>query len=291
MTDIIQAPTDEIKFLFHRSRDEQVFDKEVKAAIREIGIRQPLKGIDISSWKPQDRRRPDSGLYRYLAGFGEGRTRAAQELYAETRDAQWKTVPFIVVDVPQGELLTWFLSENIQRVDIPWVERAELLRADIEAGLTPVQLAEKNHMTAGHVEKLLRVLKRTSPKVLDEVRRMTVNEAETLSRQPHAHQEIIVESLKETGLHGSQTPTVVRLAQEAVAEGIQLSKNVLVGRIERLRQAVKEQRAVLKLKRTHLAIGPQIYGEEILADKTLLKMLDKRGINWRPFMAAYKEQG
>ncbi|MEY2512017.1 MAG: ParB family transcriptional regulator, chromosome partitioning protein [Verrucomicrobiota bacterium] len=287
--EITYVSTDEIKFLFRRPRDEEVFAREVKSAIAEIGIRQPLKGIDISSWKPNDRRRPDGGLYRYLAGFGEGRTRAAQELYSETKDPRWKTVPFIVVNVPQGELLTWFLSENIQREDIPWVERAELLRADIDAGMTPQELAAKNHMTAGHVQKLYRVLKRTSPKVLDAVREMTVNEAETLSKQSHAHQEIIVEALKETGLSSSQTPHVVRLAQEEVAKTGKLSKAVLVGRIERLRQAVKDQRAVLKLKRVHLAIGPQIYGEELLKDRKLTKMLEERGINWKLFMEAYQK--
>lgn len=288
MPEIIEIPTSEIKFLIRRDRDRREFEM-LKSAIREIGIRQPLQVRDITSWPAKDRRRPDGGLYKWEALFGEGRVTVAIELFKETNDPRWKTVPGIVLDVPQGEVLARFLSENLMREDLSWVERAELLRSDINAGLTPQQLAEAHHLTAGHVEKLLRVLKRTSPKVLEAVRKMTVQEAEPLSRQSHAHQEIIVDALKETGLPGVNVPAVVHMAQEEVAKGVKLSKAVLVGRIERLRQAVKDQRPVLKMKRLHLSIGPQIYGDELLADKEFLKMLDKRGINWRPFMAAYKE--
>lgn len=289
MPEIIPIATDEIKFLIRRSRDRAMFET-IKDSIRETGILQPLQVRDITNWKAADRRRPDGGLYKWEALFGEGRVTAAQELFKETRDAQWKTVPGIVLDVPQGEVLARFLSENLMREDLSWVERAELLRSDINAGMSPQQLAEAHHLTPGHVEKLLRVLKRTSPKILEEVRMMTVNEAEPLSRQSHAHQEIIVEALKESGLPGSQTPAVVHLAQEEVAKGVKLSKAVLVSRIERLRQAVKDQRAVLKLKRLHTSLGPQIYGEELLQDKAFLKMLEERKINWRPFMDAYKQE-
>jgi len=288
MPEIIDIPTEEIKFLIRRDRDQSEFAM-LKEAIREIGVRQPLQVRDITKWKPQDRRRPDGGLYKWEALFGEGRVTAAQELFAETKDKRWRTVPGIVLDVPEGEVLARFLSENLMREDLSWIERAELLRSDINAGMSPQALAEAHHLTPNHVSKLLRVLKRTSPKVLEEVRKMTVEQAEPLSRLPPAHQEIVVESLKESGLSGSQTPAVVHLAQEEVAKGVKLSKAVLVGRIARLRQAVKDQRAVLKLKRVHLSIGPQIYGETILEDKKFLKMLEERKINWRPFMDAYRE--
>lgn len=286
MPEILYIPTEEIKFLIHRDRDQEVFDAEVKEAIREIGIIQPLKVVDVTHWKPADRRRPDGGLYKWLAGFGEGRTRAATELHVETRERRWKTVPCLVEKVPQGELLSWFLTENLQRINLSWVERAELLKADIDAGMTPAELAKKNHLTANHVSKLLRVLKRTSPKVLEAVREMTVQEAEPLSRLPHASQEIVVEALKEAGLSGSQTPAVVHLAQEQASRGT-LSKAALVGHITRLRQAVKDQRMVLKVKRLHTSIGPQIYGDELLKDRKLVKMLEERKINWRPFIDAY----
>ncbi len=288
MPEIIEINTEEIKFLIRRDRDQSEFAM-LKEAIREIGVRQPLQVRDITNWKPQDRRRPDGGLYKWEALFGEGRVTAARELFAETKDKRWRTVPGIVLDVPEGEVLARFLSENLMREDLSWVERAELLRSDINAGLTPQQLADAHHLTPNHVARLLRVLKRTSPKVLEEVRKMTVEQTEPLSRLSHAHQEIVVESLKESGLSGSQTPAVVHLAQEEVARGVKLSKAVLVGRIARLRQAVKDQRAVLKLKRVHLSIGPQIYGETILEDKTFLKMLEERKINYKPFMEAWKE--
>lgn len=287
MPEILYIPTTEIKFLIRRDRDRAEFD-QLKAAIRDIGVRQPLQVRDITKWKPADRKRPDGGFYKWEALFGEGRVTAAQELYQETKDARWKTVPAIVLDVPQGEVLARFLSENLMREDLSWVERAELLRSDINAGMSPAQLAEAHHLTANHVAKLLRVLKRTSPKVLEEVRKMTVNEAEPLSRLSHEHQEIIVGALKETGLRGASTPAVVHLAQEQASRG-PLSKAALVGHITRLRQAVASQRPVLKMKRLHMSIGPQIYGETLLKDKAFLKMLEKRKINWKPFMEKYQK--
>lgn len=287
MPEIIYILTDEIKFLIRRDRDRAEFE-QLKEAIRDIGVRQPLQVRDISSWKPNDRRRPEGGFYKWEALFGEGRVTAVQELFAETKDPRWKTVPAIVLDVPQGEVLARFLSENLMREDLSWVERAELLRSDINAGMTPAQLAEVHHLTPNHVGKLLRVLKRTSPKILEAVRELTVNEAEPLSRLPHASQEIVVEALKEAGLHGSQTPAVVHLAQEQASRGT-LSKAALVGHITRLRQAVKDQRPAVKMWRLRMAIGPQIYGEELLKDKKLLKMLEEREVNWKPFMEAYQK--
>jgi ParB-like chromosome segregation protein Spo0J len=288
LTEIINIPTEEIKFLIHRPREEAEFAMIVDS-IREVGILQPLKGIDISDWKPADRRRPDGGLYRYLAGFGEGRTAAAQRLYTETHEARWRTVPFIVVKVPVGELLTWFLSENFQREKLSWIEIAELLRADLKSGMTPAELAAKNHYTLNHVTKLLRVVGKASPKVMDDLRKMTVQQGETLTKLPHASQEIIVETLHEHGLHGSQMPAVVHMAQEQVAQTGTLSKAVLVRDIARLKQNVADQRKVLKLKRTHLAIGPQIYGDDILQDKKFLALLNERGIPWKPFMEEWKK--
>lgn len=288
MPEIIYIPTDEIKFLIRRDRDRAEFD-QLKEAIREIGVRQPLQVRDISSWKPNDRRRPQGGHYKWEALFGEGRVTAAQELFAETKDPRWKTVPAIVLDVPQGEVLARFLSENLQRISLSWVERAELLRSDLNAGMTPAELMQAHKLTAGHMTKLLRVLKRTSPAVLEEVRKLTVNEAEPLSRLPHATQEIVIGALKEAGLQGSQTPAAVHLAQEEAAQGVKLTKATLVSRIERLRQAVIDQRKLLKLKRVHFSIGPQVYGEELLRDKKFLKMLDERDISCRAFMEAYNE--
>lgn len=289
MPEIIPIQTDEIKFLIRRERDQTEF-AHIKESIRKRGILNPLQVRDITSWPAKDRRRPDGGLYKWEALFGEGRVTAAQKLYEETKDKRWRTVPALVLDVPQGEVLARFLSENLIREDIPWVDRAELLRSDINAGMTPEELAKVHDLSANHIAKLLRVLKQTSPKVMEAVRQLTVNEAETLTRLPHAAQEIVVDSLRETGLHSSQTPAAVRMAQEEVAQGVTLSKAVLVGRIQRLRQVVKDQRALVKLKRLHASLGPQIYGEEILQDKKFLKMLEERKINWRPFMDAYKQE-
>lgn len=78
-------------------------------------------------------------------------------------------------------------------------------------------------------------------------------------------------------------------ADKSLSASVKLSKAMLVRDIARLKQNVKDQRSLLKLKRTHLAIGPQIYGEELLQDKKLLVMLEERKINWRLFMEAYQK--
>lgn len=288
MPEIIQAPTEKIKFLIHRTRSEEGF-AGVKGAIKEAGgVVRVLQGIDIRDWPAKDRRRADGGLYDFLADAGEGRTRASQELYTETvragrAESQWKTVPLVVLNITEGEMLLRHLAENT-REDLPWMDKAELLRASVNtAGLTKVtradleRLAKQHHLSVPHAAKLLRILGKANPKLMENIRALPVAHAESLTALPHSSQQIVVEALHQTGLHGSQTPAVVRMAQEQVHQTGKLSKSALVRDIERLKRVVKDQRGVLKLKRVHVAIGPQIYGEDLLRDKPLLAMLKEAG--------------
>ena len=278
----------DIKFIIHRDRDPAQF-QHLKEAIRAIGVRQPLQVRDISSWKPDQRRRQDGGTYKWEALFGEGRTRAVLELLEETGDPQWKRVPAVIEDVPQGEILSRFLSENLLRRDLSWVERANLVLSDVNAGLSPKELSERYFISAAHIERLLKVLNRTNPKLMDALKDLTIQEAEALVKLPKASQEIVMEALNESGLPGSNIPAVVHMAQEQAASGQKLSKSALTGSIQRLQEAVKKQRPKVKLAQQHFRIGPMIYGEHILKDKTFTAMLDKRKINWKSFMEAYKK--
>jgi ParB family chromosome partitioning protein len=88
---------------------------------------------------------------------GERRWRAASL-------AGLATVPAIVREVPENQVLELTLVENIQREDLNPIETAEALaRLATEAGLTHEQIAERTGKNRATITNLLRLLKLSEP--------------------------------------------------------------------------------------------------------------------------------
>src|SRR4051812_26075796 len=117
---IVSVDPRDVKFLIHRDRPKEGYAL-LKQAIREIGVRQPVHVRDISDWPAKDRKRPEGGLWKWEALFGEGRTTALKELYEETGDKRFLRLPAIIKDVPEGEVVGAFLAENLLRRPDSWL--------------------------------------------------------------------------------------------------------------------------------------------------------------------------
>lgn len=274
--EIIQIDAASVKFLVHRDRDAEGF-KLLKESIREYGIRQPLHVRKVEGgWE---------------AAFGEGRTRAAIELHKETGDARWAKVPAIVKEIPTGEVVGRFLSENIVRKDLPWIDQARLIKRELETAsaqgrkgsLVVSQLATRFFITPGHAGKLVRILAQTSPRIERELGKLPVLTAERLTKFPATGQEIIIETAAEAGLSPANVETLIAKAKTLQAEGKPLTKTALKQSVQRVRAQLEKLRPQLKLKRLHHAIGPANL-EMLLSDPSFRRVADEENIPYEKFL-------
>lgn len=119
------------------------FDEEtigaLAASIREVGILQPIVV-----------RRAGDGRYEMIAG--ERRLRAAKA-------AGLATVPVVVRDSDDQDLLREALIENIHREDLGPIEQAEAFRQLLEElGLKQEELAERVGVSRSHIANTIRLL-------------------------------------------------------------------------------------------------------------------------------------
>lgn len=198
---VIELPIEEIAP--SRVQPRTVFDPEalgeLASSIRAHGILQPL----IVRKLPQ-------GGYELVAG--ERRWRAA-------RMAGLKTVPAVVQDVADNELLEISLIENIQREDLNPIELAQAFdRMVKQLGLTHDEIARRTGKDRTTITNTLRLLKLPEPvQTLVAERRLSMGHARALLGLP--------------------TPELqVQLAERAVSEGYS------VRQIERLVRKLTEPR-------------------------------------------------
>lgn len=277
---IIEIDPREVKFLIHRDRDAEGF-RLLKEAIRAIGVRQPLHVRDISGWPAKDRRRPDGGLYKWEAHFGEGRTTACLELYVETKDRKWLKLPAIIKNIPEAEIVGSFCNENITRRDHSLWHQAHLIKGEVDAGVTPKEIAARMFTTVGHINKLLRILTQASPRIARQLKGMSLKEASLITTLPAKGQEIVLETLTE-GQHGmAQLPAIVKKARKLEESG-ELSKTALKQSLKRVDEDLDRIRPRIKLARLHHSIGPENL-EILLKDKLFRAELDRHGINHKRF--------
>ena len=111
---------------------------ELARSIREHGILQPLLVRQLSG-----------GRYQLVAG--ERRWRAAEL-------AGLERVPIVVVDVPDRDMLTLALVENLQREDLNPIDQAVAFQYLIDAGLTQAQVAERIGKSRSSVANSVRLL-------------------------------------------------------------------------------------------------------------------------------------
>lgn len=119
---------------------------ELSQSIREYGILQPITV------------RPVEDHYELI--MGERRFRAAQNI-------QLKHIPAIILDVADDDSAVVALIENIQRVDLSYLEEAESYKKLIDHhGLKQGELSQKIGKSQSSISNKLRLLK-LSPDVID----------------------------------------------------------------------------------------------------------------------------
>src|SRR5436190_2982111 len=117
--------------------DDETIDS-LAASIREVGILQPIVV------------RRSEGGYELIAG--ERRLRAAKV-------AGLATVPVVLRDTEDADLLREALIENIHREDLGPIELAEAFRQLLEdLGLKQEELAERVGVSRSHVANTIRLL-------------------------------------------------------------------------------------------------------------------------------------
>lgn len=122
-----------------RTRFDDDTIRSLAASIREIGILQPIVV-----------RRTGDGAYELIAG--ERRLRAA-------RVAGLATVPVVLRDSDDSELLREALIENIHREDLNPIELAEAFRQLLEElGLKQEELADRVGVSRSHIANTIRLL-------------------------------------------------------------------------------------------------------------------------------------
>lgn len=272
----IEIPVDQIKVFVGRSRADEPFQR-MKDSMKERGLKMPIQVRDISSWPASDRRREDGGLYRFELICGQGRLEAAKQL-------RWKKIAALVVNAPEAEIVGRFLAENMIRKPLPWVEKARLVKAELDAGMSAEEVARRFYITPAHVEKMRRVLSKTAPGLEEDVARLAMNEAESLTTLPAEDQAIVVEVLRETsGLDGNVQAAVAK-ARAVKQETGSLSATSLRKSLQRVDEELAEVRERLKVTRLHWSLGPQNV-KALLEVPAFRKALKSAGVNTAKFEA------
>jgi len=116
---------------------------ELTASIRQQGVLQPVLVVRSAGGD-------DQAPYVLIAG--ERRLRAA-------RQAGLATIPCLVRQASQQQMLEWSLIENIQRSDLNAIERAQAYRSYMDRfSLTQGQVAERTGESRASVANYLRML-------------------------------------------------------------------------------------------------------------------------------------
>src|SRR5438445_1718267 len=216
---------------------------------------------------------------------GQGRLQAF-------RDLGLARIPAIVIDVPEKEIVGRFLAENVMRKKLSWFEKAQLVKRDVDAGMTIEDIKEKYFVTTGQVYKYLRILRQASGKLLtdSEIETLSMNQAEELTSVDAKTQEIVVDVIKEENFDNSQIKPLVSKAKQLSKTG-DLSKAALKASLRDLQSALRETHNTLKLKRLHWTLGPYKLRRLLEDSPELRNKLDSEGVDYSDFLRAASTGG
>ncbi len=279
MTDVQEIPVESIKVFVSRSREDEPF-RRMKASIEKEGLKVPIQVRAIDDWPAADRKRPEGGHYRFELICGQGRLEAAKQL-------GWRKIAALVVDAPEAEIVGRFLAENMIRRPLPWAEKAKLVKAELDAGLSVEEVASRFFITPRHVEKMQRILSKSAPDLGDEIASMPMNEAEVLTTLPAEDQSIVVEVLREEGALEGNVQAAVAKAKAVRAETGTLSPTALRQSLKRVDSELARVREALKVKRLHASLGPANL-KALLDDPAFRKALKAEGVSTAKFEAVTK---
>lgn len=266
----------EIGFIVRRARELNKFE-ELKASIKERGIIQPLEVRDVSNL-PESERTENGRVYKYRANWGEGRVTAALELGLDS-------VPCVFSEDKAELAVGKFLSENLMREQIPWLQKARLMKSDFDAGKKVEEIAKDYSVSVAHVKKVATVLGRASENIAEtDIEALTLDETYTLTTLPAKDQEIVLSVMKDEDIPASQVAHLVKKARD-VAKGGKLSPMALKASLKRTVDDLDKLRGVMKLKRLHHSLGPANL-RMLLEDDDFKAALDKKKVNYLPFLSA-----
>lgn len=274
---ITEIPTNKIRPFVSRARPKEPFER-MKASIEKYGLKKPIQVKDISDLPPKER-----GKFLYELISGEGRLTAFLELGK-------KTIPAIIVKTQNVDQVGLFLAENIIRKNKSWLQKAKLMHGAIKEGLSVSEIAERFFVTEPYVLRCLKILGHASGKLLEKgfFETLSLAEAIELTTLPESGQEIVIEALQEEELPPSQIPALVKKAKEATEKGQTLRKSALIKSLSETKDALKEMREVLKLKRLHWALGPQnLY--HLLQDEKFQKTCKNEGVSYESFINSFEK--
>lgn len=271
LPDAVELDPDLIKPFVKRWREKKGFN-EMKATIRKEGLKIPIEVRDISERPPDKRRRPDGGVYRYELIKGEGRLQAHKQLR--------RHIPALIVKVAETDIPGRFLAENVIRRSLSRLEMSALIKADLDDGVTPAQIAKKLCTTLKHVERLVRIIKRTPAELEEEMAKLSIADAELLTSLPEGGPAIVIETMRDTGER--KVKSIVNKAREVIDETGRLSKTALSKSLQRVKEDLHRLKEELKVKRRHDQLGPQNL-ELAFSDPFFRDAATKEGINVHKF--------
>jgi ParB family chromosome partitioning protein len=185
--DLIDPSSDQPRMRF----DEEALER-LAVSIREHGVVQPILV------------RRKAGRYELIAG--ERRWRAAQK-------AGLNTIPVIVREVADSDLLEIALTENVQREDLNPIEEAQAYQKLIErVGLTQEALAARFGRDRSYITNYLRLLRLPEDlQRLVEDGRLSTGHARTVLGLPHIDQQRrVARHVLEKGLSVRATEALVK---------------------------------------------------------------------------------
>lgn len=269
----VELDVDAIKPFIRRAREQEGFE-HLKASIKEIGLKIPIQVRDISDRRPEKRKRPDGGHYRFELICGQGRLEAHRQL-------KIAKIPALVINAPEVEVAGRFLAENILRKPLPWPERARLVQADLSAGMSLEAVAKKFFIHQKTALKYQRVISGVAVNLQDELVTMLLSDAEKLVTLPPSHQSIVISVMRETGQKAVRA--MVSKAMEIKDEsGGKLSKSALKASLSRVSDDLKRLRDKLKLTRLHESLGPANL-ETMLRNPKIRKAFQAHRVNLKQF--------
>ncbi|MSU35991.1 MAG: hypothetical protein EXS36_12985 [Pedosphaera sp.] len=146
---IHEIDPDRVKVFVHRERNAEEFARSVEDT-RRRGQIEPGEVRDIRHLPREERRRPDGGLYDFALVVGGGRL-----LRAKALGVKFKA---FIVERKEIDAVGRFLSENLNRVALPWAQKARLVKPLLDAGMSPEEIKDRHSLTVGHVLKFKRIL-------------------------------------------------------------------------------------------------------------------------------------
>lgn len=261
-----------VRVFVHRERNQEEFARSVDDT-RRRGQIEPGEVRDIRHLPKDERRRPDGGLFDFGLVVGEGRLQRAQELGVKFKA--------FIVERSEVQTVGRFLSENMNRVSLPWADKARLIKPLLDSGVPAEEIAKRHSLTPGHVAKFRRILDKTQAGLEREVASMAMNEAEEFTSLPAGHQSIVMQVFAETK-PGTIRELVKKAKSVAEEQGGKLSKRALSQSLERVNDDLRSLRERLKLTRLHWSLGPQSL-IALLSDKKFRALAIKEGVNVEKF--------